>query len=327
MGSDANDAATGPSPAAGAGPAEAALTLVVLIWAANFSLVKFGVEMGAASAFYLVRMAGALAVLLPVWFFVTRGARRTGPRRTRFERRDIGRLVLLAGTGHALFQIGYIHGTDLSSATSAALILGLTPVAIAGIAWMTRTERFSVRAAAGLVLSVTGVLLVAGTETGSEAHLGNLGLTVAMLAWAVYTVASAPLVARYGPIRVTTWCAALAFAMLLLPAPFTLTPADFANAPPGWWVAALVSGGGAITAAHLLWGFATIRLGPTLTGIFSNLTPLPALAVSYFWLGEPLGFERLLGGVLIVAGVAAARSRSGWSGRGFGRRIQRRAAV
>ncbi len=310
------------------GLAEAALTGVVLIWAANFSLVKFGVDMGAPSAFYLVRMAGALAVLLPLRALTRRRSTRgTGERRPAFDRRDLPGLLFAAFTGHALFQIGYIHGTDLSSATSAALILGLTPVAIAVIAWVTRTEAFSRPAAFGLALSVAGVALVSGTEVGAAAHLGNAGLAMAMLAWAVYTVRSAPLVRKYGPLRVTTWCCALGMGMLLIPAPFSVSAADFLMMPSAWWATALVSGGGAITAAHLLWGFATVRLGPTLTGIFSNLTPLPALALSALWLGEPLGAARVAGAVLIVAGVAVARTRRRWSGGGFPRRMTDRATA
>lgn len=294
------------------GLAEAALAGVILIWAGNFSLVKFGVELGTSpTAFYLVRVAGALAVLWPAWGL----SRRSSP----FDRRDLGALVVLALTGHALFQVGYIHGTDASSATSAALILGLTPVAIAVIAWGTRTEPFSWPVAAGLMLSVAGVVFVSGAERGQAAHLGNLGLFAAMLAWAIYTVRSAPLVKKYGPIRVTAWSATLAMGMLLVPALFTLSPEDFTAAPGAWWIAAIVSGAGAITAAHLLWGYATVRLGPTLTGIFSNITPLPAIAVSWLWLSEPLGALRLVGAGLIIAGVATARSRHGWSNR-FSRR-------
>ncbi len=296
------------------GLAEAALAGVILIWAGNFSLVKFGVELGtSATAFYLVRIAGALAVLWPAWAL--------SKRRCRFDRRDLGAITILALTGHALFQVGYIHGTDASSATSAALILGLTPVAIAAIAWCTRAESFSWPVAAGLALSVSGVVFVSGAETGPTAHLGNLGLCAAMLAWAIYTVRSAPLVRKYGPIRVTAWSATLAMGMLLAPAVFTVTPDDFLRAPGAWWVAGLVSGGGAITAAHLLWGYATVRLGPTLTGIFSNITPLPAIAVSWLWLSEPLGPGRLVGAGLIIAGVATARARhSGskrFSGKGY----------
>ncbi len=285
-----------------------ALSGVILIWAGNFSLVKFGVELGTSpTAFYLVRLSGALAVLLPAWAL--------SRRRRRFDRKDLGAIGILALTGHALFQVGYIHGTDASSATSAALILGLTPVAIAVIAWCTRTEPFSWPVAVGLALSVSGVVFVSGTETAAAAHLGNLGLLMAMLAWAIYTVRSAPLVKKYGPIRVTAWSAALAMGMLLAPAVFTLSPDDFRSPPGAWWVAALISGGGAITAAHLLWGYATVRLGPTLTGIFSNITPLPAIAVSWLWLAEPLGVARLVGAGLIIAGVAAARSRRGWRNR------------
>ena len=70
-----------------------------------------------------------------------------------------------------------------------------------------------------------------------------------------------------------------------------------------------MSGAGAITLAHILWGYATARLGPTFTGVCSNLVPIPALLISYIWLGEELDAARIAGGLLIVGGVAVARIR------------------
>ncbi|MCY4060290.1 MAG: EamA family transporter, partial [Gammaproteobacteria bacterium] len=107
----------------GFGRAEAALGVVILAWASSLSIVKFGVGLGDPYAFNLARLIPASLVLL---FAVSRT-----PALRKFEWRDAGRVVVLGVAGHVVFQVGFIHGTDASSATSSALILGLTPVAIA----------------------------------------------------------------------------------------------------------------------------------------------------------------------------------------------------
>ena len=279
--------------------AEAALAIVVLAWAASLSIVKYGVGLGDPYAFNLARLVPASLVLL---FAVSR----TEALR-KFERRDAGRVFGLGVAGHVVFQVGFIHGTDASSATSSALILGLTPVAIAVLAWITRVEPFCQHTALGLVLTMAGVALVSGAEPDLSAHLGNAALLVAVLGWSVYTVRGASLVQKYGALRITAWSSAVASVLLLLPSPFLLTLADFRQAPAAWWYAALGSGIAAIGLGNMLWVYAAGRVGPTLTGIYSNVLPIPSVLISWLWLGETLQAARIAGAVLIIAGIAFVR--------------------
>lgn len=289
------------------GAPELALTVVVLAWATNFSVVKFATGLWDAYLFNLMRLGSALLVLLPLW------AR--SPRRARFDRRDAPRLLVLALSGQVVFQLGFIHGTDASSAASSALILSLTPVAIAVIAWTTRAEPFCVHTATGLLLALAGAALLAGAEADLTAQLGDLGLLAAAIGWAYYTVGAAPLVRKYGALRITTWTLGIGAALLALPAFLVLDPARLAP-PPLALAAAFFSGLIAVALAQVLWGFAAARAGPTLTGVYSNATPLPALALSWLWLGEALPPVKILGGALILGGVMAVwRHRRSLHGR------------
>ena len=308
-----------PSPAprpaaAGFGRAELALAVVVLAWAASLSIVKYGVAMGDPYAFNLARLVPASLVLL---FAVTRT-----PALRRFDWRDAPAFVVLGVAGHVVFQVGFVHGTDASSATSSALILGLTPVAIAVLAWVTRVEPFCQHTAAGLVLTMAGIAFVSGAEPDLSAHLGNAALFVAMLGWSVYTVRGASLVRKYGALRVTAWSSAVASVLLLVPSPFLLTLADFREAPAEWWYAALGSGLAAIAVGNMLWVYATGRVGPTLTGIYSNVLPIPSVLISWLWLGESLQAAKIAGAALIVTGIAVARIHQTW-----GSKIADRATV
>ena len=172
-------------------------------------------------AFNLARVVPAPLVL--------RGGGDTGSQE--IEWRDAWSIFVLGVAGHVVFQTGLIHGTHASSATSSGLIVGLTPVAIAVLAWATRVEPFCQHTAIGLVLTMFGIVLVSGAENSLSAHLGKLALFAAMLGWAVYTVRGASLGRKYGALRVTARSSAVASVLLLLPSPFLLTLADFQIAP------------------------------------------------------------------------------------------------
>lgn len=288
------------------GSAELGLLVVVAAWAMNFSLVKYAVGIWDAYAFNLLRLAAGVAVLLAAWAL--------SRRRTKFEWSDAPKLLGLAFVGHVVFQLGFIHGTDASSAGSAALILALIPLMIAVMAWTSRAEPFCRHTAAGLVVSGAGVALVSGAEPTTAALLGDLWLFFAAVGWAVYTVWSAPLVRKYGPVRLCAWTVTLGALILTLPAPFFLDSADFTAAPSAGLWAAVVSGVAAISLAHIFWGHASARVGPTLTGVYSQVVPLPALVISWLWLGETLPAAKLIGGFLVLAGISLARMHWLWSG-------------
>ena len=195
----------------------------------------------------------------------------------------------------------------------------LTPVAIAVLSWVTRVERFCQPAAIGLILAMVGIVFISGAESSLTAHLGNLALFAAMIGWAVYTVRGKSLVHKYGALRVTAWSAAVASVLLLLPSPFLLTLSDFGRAPAEWWAAALLCGITAISLANMLWMYATARVGPTLTGVYSSVLPIPSILISWLWLGEALEAAQIGGAILIIAGIAFARIHPAWASRVPGR--------
>ena len=54
--------------------------------------------------------------------------------------------------------------------------------------------------------------------------------------------------------------------------------------------------------------------GPDADGVYSNVLPLPAILISWVWLGEALAPAKIAGALLIVGGIAVARLRHSDSG-------------
>ena len=82
---------------------------------------------------------------------------------------------------------------------------------------------------------------------------------------------------------------------------------------------ALFSGIAAISLGNMLWVYATAQVGPTLTGVYSNVLPIPSVLISWLRLGEPLEAAKIGGAVLIIAGIAFLRIHRAWGSKVPGR--------
>ena len=76
---------------------------------------------------------------------------------------------------------------------------------------------------------------------------------------------------------------------------------------PGAWLAVLYSGALAIVTAYFLWSYCIRQLGSTRTVLYTNFTPLVALAIAWPALGETPSLVQLLGASGTVAGSILVR--------------------
>lgn len=285
---------------------DAALIATVLVWGVNFSVVKATLAHLPPLAFNSIRLAGASLCLLALARFTPGPPIAAG---------DSRRFVLLGLIGHTAYQLLFIHGIDSTTASNSAILLGLTPVFVALTSSFLGDDRSGSGAWLGIAISVFGVYLVMSDSLRVGGSLAGDALTLAAtFCWSLHTVLSRPLVSRYGPIRTGAYTLSAGTAFFLpfgLPALARLTPA----AVPGsaWW-GTFYSLFFALVAAYVMWYYAVQRIGPTQTAIYSNLTPVAALAVAYFALDEPVGMHQILGALVIFVGIYLVRRKGGEMG-------------
>ena len=277
----------------------AALVAITLIWGANFSVVKFALIDCAPLAFTAVRFVLASAVM---WGVVAA----TGEA-VRIERRHWGAVIGVARVGTTVNQSLFISGIDRTLAGNAALILATGPVFTALLAAGCRQDRLTGRILGGVGLSVTGAgLVVLGSPRGVGLSGGTLPGDLLVLAgamvWASYTVGSAPLARRYGAIPLTAVTMWIGTAGLLVVAAPALHAQAWTAVRLTTWLAVLYSGGLSIAAAYLLWAYCLGQLGSMRTVVYTNATPLVALALAWATLGEVPSPLQLAGAIGIVAG-------------------------
>jgi drug/metabolite transporter (DMT)-like permease len=284
--------------------AEIGLLVTVLIWSANFVIVKASI--GALGPFtftgsrYLV---AAVTLLLILW-------RRQGSVR---PPAGLAALIGLGLIGFGGYQVLWTTGLTQISAGDSALLIAASPVLVALLAAAVGMDRLTAPKLAGALIAFAGVAVVIG---GSQAlSLGSslvgdvLTLGAAVL-WAVYTVGASRVVRRIDPLQATTWTV-IGGACLLVP----LGIAEAATRPPAEvtpavLVAILYSGALAAGISNVFVINAIRSVGPTRATAMQFLVPAGAVVLGAVFLAEPVGLPQVIGGAVIVLGVWLTRRPS-----------------
>ena len=289
---------------------EGAVIGVMVLWAANFIVVKdiIGVlpPVGFTFLRYLLASLALLAILR--W---TEGD-------VRLPRPGAGWILLLGGLGFGLYQMLWTVGLQSIPAGDSALLIAASPVLAAVIAAFIGTDTLNLRKAVGVVLSFAGVVLVIAAGVGIELTGSPIGFALTMaaaLCWATYTAFGAKVLRRHSPLVLTTW-ATIGGTLVLAPvgigqllAPGTLGP-EQAAALPSILFAIAYSGLLAAALANVVVFQGVGLLGPTRVMTLQSLVPAMAVVLAFLFLHEPIRPVQVLGGGIIILGVALTRLAS-----------------
>lgn len=219
------------------------------------------------------------------------------------------RYLLLGGCGMWICGAWVYLAGESTVSMNISLIYASSPVLIAmgSVLWL--KEHFSMRQLWGVVLAMSGVVHV--IVQGQWANLsavklvpGDLWIVGAAVAWAAYA-----LLQRRWPsvMSSTAQLAAICLGAVLVILPFALwelasahTPSIGANALGLMVLTALLPG----VMAYWIYGWAQKVLGASRVAVTLYLGPLYTAVVAWGVLNEPLGGFHLVGGLLILSGVA-----------------------
>jgi drug/metabolite transporter (DMT)-like permease len=284
-------------------PIDGLLLLMVLIWGANFSVVKAALRDFPPLAFNAIRL-----VLASVVFLVSIAAAGW----PRLSRRDWLSVAALAVIGHFVYQLCFMGGLARTTASNSSLILGGSPVAVALASAMVGHERVPRGQWAGVLLSVAGIYLVVGTGAhfGGASLAGDLLTLGAVACWSAYTVGARPLLERHSPLVVTGLTMALGTVFIAPLGIPDLRGMDLSHVHPWAWVALVFSSILALNVAYLIWYTAVQRIGNLRTSVYSNVTPIVGMSVAALFLGEQMTASKVAGAAAILCGVAITRIAS-----------------
>lgn len=220
----------------------------------------------------------------------------------RLTRPDLLPLVALTLLGLAVFNALMIVGVRVSDPASMGVVVGCVPVVLAVLGPLQRGTRPRAGViAAGLVVA-GGAALVQWTGT-VPAAAGVVMALGALACEAAFTLLAVPLLPRLGALGITQWATLLVVPLLAAWALVVEGPSA-QRLPDAGELAALVWLVAGVTAvAFICWYGAVHRIGAERAGLFSGVLPISAAALGAATGSVSLGPVRIVGAVLVVAGV------------------------
>ncbi|HEV8480371.1 MAG TPA: DMT family transporter [Candidatus Eisenbacteria bacterium] len=271
---------------------------VVLIWGGNVSGMKAALTQLTPQAFNALRFPlGAFVLGLFLWKL------EPDPLPKRHEWREIVTLGIIA---HPIYQACFLNGLALTSASHTAILVSTSPVWVALADHFVSHERLPAMAWTGILISLSGVVVLVAARGGHGAPSSLLGdglVVVSSMLWTTYVIRSRPLFRTRSPLWVTTWALFVGAPLIVLLGVRDVWRTDLLALTSTTWGALVFAGLFALATAYSWWAIGVKNLGAARAASFSNLIPVVALLVAWLWLHESLPALSWAGAILACAGV------------------------
>jgi drug/metabolite transporter (DMT)-like permease len=287
--------------------AHLALIFANLFFAINLSAVKHLTNLQLAMPFGINVVRVGVSVLL-FWLLYA-----SKPVNIKIEKPDRLRLFLCAVFGIAINQLFFLKGLSLTYPIHAALLLLITPILIVFIAAWILKERLGFFKITGLVLGISGALVLILTKdnqgAGDNVLLGDLFIIINAISYTVYFVLVKPLMLRYDPIVILRWVFTIGLFLVL---PFGWV--EFTEIPWNRYsVLDFTSMGFVVLTgtffAYLFNLYGIKNLGASIAGFYIYTQPVFAALIAMLFLHEELALYKIMAAILIFAGVYLANKK------------------
>ncbi len=269
-------------------------TMAAVLWGFNLIAGKIGVEASPPLFFTGLRF-GVVAVLV-VPFFLSAWP----------HWRPLLVLSICFGTGH--FGLLFVGLAGVDAATAAITLQLGVPFSIL-ISWFVFGEKFGWRRSCGLGLAFVGVAFLAGEPRNASILPFVLLVTCTVFwAWSNVLVKRMPDVP---PLAIAGWLSLFATPQVLALS-FVLETGQFESLATGGIPLLGAIAYTAIAAsiiAHATW-YSLVQRYPVNTVVpFNMLIPIVGVGAGLMVLGEPLTWQKAIGGLLTLAGVGVIQWR------------------
>jgi len=280
------------------------LVLTTLFWAGNFVLARaIHLDLQPFTLAFL-RWTLALLIIAPWWLGRAWRLRQV-------LREHLPMLTLQGILGVGCFNTLVYFGVQHTQASNAMLMQSAVPVVILLLAALFLREPASPRQWLGVVLSLSGVLVLVSRGSvevlaAFDFNQGDLWIFLAMLSWSLYTLGL-----RWKPAALDgfTFFGFSVLVGVVALFPFMLweqggTAALELTEPFVWTVIYMAIFPSILS--FLFWNYGVEKLGAATAGLFIHLMPMFGLLLATIFLGERLGWYHLAGVLLIFTGLYIA---------------------
>ena len=284
------------------------IAVMVLAWSGNFIIAKFTLRELPPFALLFLRVLFSNGLLLPLYLASRQH------RRQPLERGDWKWFALLGLFGIALNQTGFTVGLHHTTVSHSSLIISLSPLLVLILASRMQLERFTRQKLAGMALSFAGVgvlTLEHGAGTRNPTFLGDLLTFGGSIAFALYTVYGKKVAERYDTLTLNTFTYLAGLVVVTPLAGWELFEVNWAAVTWRGWLGVAYMAAMASVAAYMIFYYALSKISASRVIAFSYLQPVLATILAILFLGERITPYLLVGGALVLVGVALAERGRG----------------
>ena len=199
------------------------------------------------------------------------------------------------------------------NASAAGWLISFSPIFTVILSLLFLHEKMNITKAVGMVLAITGVLIVTSTRSGQSFHfamnLGFLLMILSTLNWAIFSVLLKSLKIPYPPLVITFYMCLLG---LILTTPFIIRNRGWENLTlldQTEWAHLLFLGVFVSGIAYWYWGKALEVLEASKVSMFLYLEPLATLVAAVLLLHEKVLLISVIGGIIIIIGVVVVNGQ------------------
>jgi len=277
------------------------LAIMAFIWGGTFIAGRIvGESVGAFTA-ALTRFTIASVCLIVI-------ARRWEGKLPQLKRRQWFSVLMLGVSGVFFYNVFFFLGLQTVTATRAALIVALNPIAIALASAVVFQDKLSPLKIFGITLSLIGAAIVISDGQPmllltQGLQLGDLFLIGCLFSWATYTILGKKAMQELSPVVTVTYACILG-AMLLLPFGLWEGYQNDWMIPSPKALLALSYLGILGSALGFCWYYIGVqKIGASQAAVFINFVPIAATILGALILSEPITSALITGGASVITGV------------------------
>lgn len=213
-------------------------------------------------------------------------------------------ILALIAVFHLWIQV---TGLQYTTASNTGWIIGTAPIFMAIMALIFYKEKISLLALSGILLAITGLLLLFGkgdiTNIGFLENRGDLLVLGSAFTWGVYSMVNKKISLSYSPLMTILY---LFLMMAVIIIPFNLnteTIDSVIHLSQTGWALILFLGLFCSGVAYVIWAQALRDMKSAKVGAFLYFEPLVTVIAAAFFLTEEITLLMIFSGLLITAGV------------------------